>query len=217
MSVPSTRLRGPSSGRLAGPAVALALALAGCGGTTAGAPAGAPTAGAPTAGAPTSAPTGTARGGDPTPGAAAQRCPLTALPVPAPPGISSDLSVKPVVPPDPTPPPADVQVADVVVGGGKQADTLDRVQLKYVGALYGTGVEFDSSWATSAQNTIPVTVCTTGTVPGFSIAATGMTVGGRRIVTIPARYGYGAEGRPPTIAPDTPLVFVIDLVGIDAP
>jgi peptidylprolyl isomerase len=51
-------------------------------------------------------------------------------------------------------------------------------------------------------------------VPGFSIAPTGMKVGGRRQVTIPAEFGYGEEGSPPTIPGGAALVFVIDLVKV---
>jgi peptidylprolyl isomerase len=41
-----------------------------------------------------------------------------------------------------------------------------------------------------------------------------MKVGGRRQITIPAHLGYGAEGRPPTIPPNSALVFVVDLVEV---
>ena len=100
------------------------------------------------------------------------------------------------------------------MGNGAEAGTLDQVEVKYVGALYDTGAEFDSSWKTSPENTFQLTVCTQGTVQGFAIAPTGMKVGGRREVTIPATYGYGAEGSPPSIPANATLVFVIDLVKV---
>lgn len=184
--------------------LALVLALSACGGVEADAPA---TAGSAT---PTAAPSTGTSSAPATP----QQCPITAVPGPVPAGVSADLTVKPVVPGNPAPPPAQVQVADVVVGTGEEIGTLDTVQVKYVGAFYATGEEFDSSWSRGADETFPVTVCTRGTVAGFSIAPTGMRVGGRRVVTIPAEYGYGAAGSPPKIAPNTPLVFVIDAVSV---
>lgn len=188
--------------------LALALSLAACGGVDADAPASA------AGGSSTPTTSSSATPGTSSAPAAPQECPITATPGPAPTGISTDLTVKPLVPAHPAPPPAQVQVADVVVGTGEQIGTLDTVQVKYVGAFYTSGEEFDSSWSRGADETFPVTVCTRGTVAGFSIAPTGMRVGGRRVVTIPAEYGYGATGSPPKIAPDTPLVFVIDAVSV---
>lgn len=213
----------PTRRRLALSAVGLAVALAGCGGTVDDStlpPLGSPSAGAP--GTPSAAPSEAAVA--PTPSlstssapAGPQECPLKAVPGPVPAGISTDLKTKPVIAADPAPPPTDVTVADVVVGTGAEATTLSAASVKYVGALYTDGTEFDSSWKTSADETFDVTVCANGTVPGFAIAPTGMKVGGRRVVTIPAQYGYGSEGSPPTIPAGATLVFVIDLVKVTPP
>lgn len=199
-------------------AVGLAVALAGCGGTvddsTLAAP-GSPSASASESSAPASPPAA----GPSTPAGAptAQECPLKAVEGPVPPGISKDLATKPTIAASSAPAPAEITVADVVVGTGEAATTLSAASVKYVGALYTDGTEFDSSWKTSPDNTYDVTVCANGSIPGFAIAPTGMKVGGRRVVTIPAEYGYGAEGSPPTIPADAPLVFVIDLVKVTPP
>ena len=91
------------------------------------------------------------------------------------------------------------------------------MEAKYVGALYTTGEEFDSSWKTSADQTLPFTACGTDVIKGFAIAPLGMKVGGRRQVTIPAALAYGAHGQPPTIPANAVLVFVIDLVKVTPP
>jgi len=42
-----------------------------------------------------------------------------------------------------------------------------------------------------------------------------MKVGGRRIMILPPDLGYGAAGTPDgSIPPNTPIVFVVDLIGI---
>lgn len=145
---------------------------------------------------------------------AAPTCPFSATEVPAPVEISTDMSVQPDIPPGPGEPPLELQYADIVEGEGEQAQTGDQVEVKYVGAFWETGEEFDSSWSRGADETIAFGVCREGVVPGFSVAPTGMQVGGRRLVVLPPEFAYGAQGSPPTIPPDSTLVFVIDLVEV---
>ena len=153
----------------------------------------------------------------PTAPATAQKCPLTPEMAAPPAGASTDLSKKPVIEGSSKAAPKTVQVADIVKGTGDEVVTLSNVEVKYVGALYKTGKEFDSSWKTSADQTLPFTACAQGTIPGFAIAPLGMKVGGRRQVTIPSKYGYGKQGSPPTIPANADLVFVIDLVKVTPP
>ena len=193
--------------RTAAATAALCLALAGCGGSDEAAPA-ASGAASPAPAAPTST--------APTP-AAPRECPVKATSVRAPGGSTTDLAKKPVVQGTKAAAPEKVQVADIVEGDGAEATTLSNVDVKYVGALYETGKEFDSSWSRGKDETLPFTVCSTGVIPGFAISPTGMKVGGRRQVTIPALYGYGEQGSPPAIPGGATLVFVIDLVEVTPP
>ena len=57
------------------------------------------------------------------------------------------------------------------------------------------------------------TLGATGLIAGWEQGVVGMKVGGRRELIIPATLGYGLRGSPPTIPPEAPLVFVIDLLG----
>jgi FKBP-type peptidyl-prolyl cis-trans isomerase len=131
----------------------------------------------------------------------------------APADVSTDLAVAPEVPPTDAAPPCDLQVSDVVVGTGAEAVPGSAAEVKYVGAFYGTGEEFDSSWSRGADETLPVTVGGGRVIQGFDQGIQGMKVGGRRMVVIPSDLGYGPNGQGP-IPGGATLVFVIDLVSV---
>lgn len=128
---------------------------------------------------------------------------------------TKDLKSKPaVVLPAGSTPPASTTFTDVVVGKGKLAKPGSHVAVKYVGVLFDTCKEFDSSWSRGANQTLPFTVGTHGVIPGFEKGTAGMRVGGRRQVVIPPAEGYGAAGSPPAIPPNATLIFVVDLVSV---
>ena len=180
-------------------ALALAASLAACGGSNDESVAG-PAAASPSAQA--------------TAAASSPPCPITATEVPVPAGATKDLKTKPVVKPTKTPPPETVQYADIVEGDGAEAVTGSQVEVKYVGAFYDTGKEFDSSWSRGPDETLPFGICQEGVIPGFAVGPTGMKIGGRRQIIIPSELGYGAQGSPPTIPGGAALVFVVDLVTV---
>lgn len=169
----------------------------------------------PTLSAPTATSGGTS-GATSSTAATPASCPLTPQHVPPPVGASTDLAAKPTVAPSSAAPPAQVQVADIVLGTGAEAKAGSSVKVKYVGAFYDTGKQFDSSWSRGADQTLPFGVCSQQVIPGFSVAPIGMKVGGRREVVIPSQYGYGAQGSGP-IPGGATLVFVIDLVAAAGP
>lgn len=140
--------------------------------------------------------------------------PVVAQAIAPPPGIGTDLGKRPKVPADPGTPPAELQVADVVVGKGAAVKPGDQVAVKYVGAIDKTGKEFDASWNKSSTETIPFTACGSQVVPGFSLSPVGMKVGGRRLVRIPDKYGYAGGNPQAGIAAGDVITFVIDLTKI---
>jgi peptidylprolyl isomerase len=127
--------------------------------------------------------------------------------------ISTDLAEAPDVPPSEAAPPTELVVDDVVVGDGAEATEGTTAEVRYVGAFYETGEEFDSSWSRGADETLPVPLGEGRVIPGFEQGITGMQVGGRRLVVIPSDLGYGPSGQGP-IPGGATLVFVIDLVSI---
>ena len=101
---------------------------------------------------------------------------------------------------------------DLVTGTGQVAQPGQTVTVNYVGVLCKTGTEFDSSWKRNQPFT---TALTSGSViNGWVQGIPGMHVGGRRELIIPSTLAYGKAGSPPTIPPNSPLVFVVDLLSV---
>ncbi len=125
-------------------------------------------------------------------------------------GVSTDLSKKPKVPKATGKAPTVLQGSDVVVGKGAAAKSGDKVTVQYVGQLFSNGKEFDTSWK-KGRTPFAFTIGQGQVIQGWDQGIPGMKVGGRRVLVIPADLAYGAQGSPPTIPANAPLVFVVDL------
>jgi FKBP-type peptidyl-prolyl cis-trans isomerase len=152
-------------------------------------------------------------GDDGSTSSAGQACETRSATAEAPADLSTDLAVAPEVPTTDAPPPCGLEISDVVVGTGAEAVDGSAVAVRYFGAFYGTGKEFDSSWSRDPDETLPVTLGAKQVIAGFDQGISGMKVGGRRMVVIPSDLGYGAEDNGPIPGGST-LVFVIDLVSV---
>ncbi|MGH2886120.1 MAG: FKBP-type peptidyl-prolyl cis-trans isomerase [Solirubrobacteraceae bacterium] len=124
------------------------------------------------------------------------------------------MSTKPTVTVPTGPAPTKLVTKDLVTGTGQTAQAGDTVTVNYVGVLYKTGKEFDSSWSRNQPFTTPL--ASGSVIPGWVQGIPGMKVGGRRELIIPASLAYGAKGSPPTIPPNSPLVFVVDLLSVSS-
>ena len=132
--------------------------------------------------------------------------------VPTTPTVPADLSAKPVVTPPKVCPTKALIKNDLINGTGKAAQPGQTVTVNYVGVLCKTGKEFDSSWKRNQPFT---TALANGSViAGWVQGIPGMRVGGRRELIIPPSLAYGKAGSPPTIPPNSPLVFVVDLLSV---
>jgi peptidylprolyl isomerase len=125
---------------------------------------------------------------------------------------SGPLSKEPKVTPPSGPAPKKLESKDLIVGTGPQAKAGDTVTVNYVGVLYKGGKEFDASWKRNEPFTF--TLGKGQVIAGWDQGVVGMKVGGRRELIIPSALAYGAKGSPPTIPPNAPLVFVVDLLGV---
>jgi peptidylprolyl isomerase len=136
---------------------------------------------------------------------------------------------KPVIPPDadlefeitlveivkqepPKPGLAELKKEDVQVGEGPEAKTGDRVRVHYHGRFLSNRVEFDSSHKRAEPFTF--TLGRREVIQGWDEGVVGMKVGGKRKLQIPSRLAYGADGRPPSIPPNSDLEFDVELLAI---
>ena len=121
------------------------------------------------------------------------------------------LANKPTVTVPTGPAPTKLVTKDLVQGTGQTVRTGQTVTVNYVGVLYKTGKEFDSSWKNNTPATFQLQSGPSGVIQGWVQGIPGMKVGGRRELIIPASLAYGKTGRP-GIPPNSPLVFVVDVL-----
>lgn len=124
---------------------------------------------------------------------------------------SGPLSTKPKVTPPGGAAPSKLVIKDLIKGTGPEAKAGQSVTVNYVGVLFKGGKEFDASWKRNEPFTF--TLGKGQVIKGWDQGVAGMKVGGRRELVIPAELAYGKQGSPPTIPPNAPLVFVVDLLG----
>lgn len=104
-----------------------------------------------------------------------------------------------------------LQVEDVQVGDGAEATPSRRVSVHYTGRLED-GTKFDSS--VDRGTPFEFLLGVGQVIAGWDQGVSGMRVGGKRTLTIPAALGYGARGVPGVIPPNATLVFDVELLGV---
>ena len=135
------------------------------------------------------------------------------VPTPTPAGDidNADLSVKPLVTIPSSSPPTELLIEDLVVGSGSPVGVGDFLIMDYVGVSYSTGLQFDASWDRGSP--FPFELGAGRVIQGWDQGIVGMSVGGRRSLTIPPELAYGENGSGSgSIGPNETLVFVVDLI-----
>ncbi len=108
-------------------------------------------------------------------------------------------------------PTSGVEVRDIVVGSGAEAQAGDRLTVHYVGIL-SDGRVFDSSLD---RNTPFIFTLGTGSViRGWDEGIVGMKVGGRRQLFIAPDYAYGPNAAG-TIPANSALIFEVELLDVE--
>lgn len=95
-------------------------------------------------------------------------------------------------------------------GTGASPKASDSVTVHYTGKLTD-GTVFDSSISRGEPATFPLTQV----IPGWTEGLQLMKTGGKTIFYIPSNLGYGEQGVPGTIPPNSPLIFEVELLSIN--
>ena len=104
--------------------------------------------------------------------------------------------------------PSGLQYKVIKKGEGATPTKADTVTVHYRGKLVD-GEVFDESYGGE-----PVSFPVGKVIPGWTEALQLMKVGDKFELVIPSELGYGAEGAPGAIPPNSTLIFEVELLGV---
>ena len=100
-----------------------------------------------------------------------------------------------------------IEIKEMKEGSGdRTVENGDSIVISYKGTLASNGTKFDSG------KRFDFTCGNKDVIKGMDAGVLGMSVGQRRIITIPWSLGYGKRGSSPDIPPEADLVFDILLL-----
>ena len=106
-----------------------------------------------------------------------------------------------------------VQYSDTKVGTGAEATPGKKVEVHYTGKLQKNGKKFDSS--VDRGETFSFGLGQREVIQGWDEGVAGMKEGGKRLLFIPSKLGYGERGAGRDIPPNSDLYFEVELIKID--
>jgi peptidylprolyl isomerase len=125
---------------------------------------------------------------------------------------STDLNSKPVVSIPKSAPPSKLSVTPLIQGSGPAVAKGQELVVQYVGEIWASGKEFDSSWRRGEPAAFTVGVGQL--IAAWDTALVGVKVGSRVMIVAPPASAYGSAGQPSAgISGTDTLVFVVDVLG----
>jgi FKBP-type peptidyl-prolyl cis-trans isomerase len=105
---------------------------------------------------------------------------------------------------------ATLEIIDIVTGDGQEVVDGDTITAHYTGALVSDGTIFESSLDSGNAATFGLNQV----IDGWTQGVPGMKVGGKRRLVIPSELAYGQRRASAQIAPNSDLVFDIELIAV---
>lgn len=128
------------------------------------------------------------------------------------PTVSGALTSKPVIAIPKTAAPTALSTTTLIQGSGPVTASGDVLVVQYVGQIWATGKEFDSSWSNGLPSGFTVGIG--HLIPAWDKALVGVKVGSRLLLVVPPADGYGSAGQSAAgISGTDTLVFVVDILG----
>ena len=107
-------------------------------------------------------------------------------------------------------PSATLVAQPLIKGTGAVVTAGQTITVHYVGVIFATGKQFDSSWKRGAPGDFTIGAV----IPGWNEGLVGQTVGSQVLLVIPPDKGYGESGNSGAgISGTDTLVFVVDILG----
>lgn len=104
----------------------------------------------------------------------------------------------------------ELEIIDLVQGDGDMVPENATITAHYTGALCSDGTIFESSH----DGNRPATFGLDQVIDGWTVGVPGMKVGGTRRLIIPSEMAYGSRRASSAIAPNSDLVFDIELIAV---
>ena len=108
--------------------------------------------------------------------------------------------------------PTTLSSTTLIQGIGPTTVTGDELVVQYLGEIWASGKQFDSSWSRN----IPAgfTIGVGDLIPAWDKDLVGVKVGSRVLLVVPPADGYGSAGESDAgISATDTLVFVVDVLG----
>ena len=108
--------------------------------------------------------------------------------------------------------PKELQVITLVEGDGPEVGAQEMVTFDYFGAVWGEKKPFDESFS---REPTAFAVGVNSLIPAWDEEIPGLTRGSRVMIIAPPESAYGDQDQP-NIPGGSTLVFVVDILGVDA-